>query len=391
MGEWRNRIVERCKVRIGDIRGNKWNPKSHPRVQQERLKAVLDKFGVVGDLIAFKDDDGEYTLFDGHARQSLDPDQEWMVAFTDLSRQEIDELVLYFDPLAALARQEADKTAALMAGLDVQERALREMLEEQAQSLGFAFGKSGKGAEDPGPQLDRASELQEKWGVCSGDLWVIESKTAKGEHRVVCGDCMDRSVVERVMQGERADCTVTDPPYGVGIDYGSFEDSPENVRALIAKVMPIIFENLPAAFTPGIPAMWDYPKPAWLGTWVHPAPIGSCPWGFVGNNPILFYGADPYLKAGKGRRPDSVVMASDRQGESSHPTSKPLKVWEWLVERLTPESGMLVFDSFLGSGTTLVACERLGRLGRGVEIEPKYVAVTLERLQGLGLEPKRLE
>ena len=48
-----------------------------------------------------------------------------------------------------------------------------------------------------------------------------------------------------------------------------------------------------------------------------------------------------------------------------------------------------VFDGFNGSGTTLVACEQTGRIGRGMEIEPKYCAVTLERLSLLGLTPKR--
>jgi hypothetical protein len=238
---------------------------------------------------------------------------------------------------------------------------------------------------DPGPQIDKAEELRAKWGVESGQLWQL------GDHRLICGDCTDRATVERVMGGEKVDCTVTDPPYGIGVDYGVFQDTPENVKLLIGKVMPIIFEYLPAAFTPGIPSMWDYPRPAWVGAWVHPAPVSGCPWGFVGNNPILYYGADPYLKAGKGRRPDCVVMASDRQGESDHPTSKPIKVWEWLVERLSPNHGDVVFDPFAGSGTTGAACERLGRKARMIEIDPKYCAVILERMSGLGLSPILIE
>jgi hypothetical protein len=169
MADWRNRIIERRTMRIGDIRPNKWNPKGHPRVQQERLRSVLDRFGIVGDLLAFKDTDGDYTLFDGHARQTLDPDQEWPILFTDLSRQEIDELVLYFDPLAALARQEADRTAALMADLDVQERALREMLEEQAQGLGFAFNaRDGSEVTSAGTHGDGV--LLSSWNVPDA-LW----------------------------------------------------------------------------------------------------------------------------------------------------------------------------------------------------------------------------
>lgn len=241
--------------------------------------------------------------------------------------------------------------------------------------------------EDAEPQIDRADALLKKWKVRTGDLFRV------GEHRLLCGDSTKRENVERVMQGEKAGATVTDPPYGVGIDYGSFADTSENVKKLIDAVMPIIFDHLPAALTPGVPAMWDYPRPAWVGAWIHPAPAGGCPWGFVGNNPILFYGADPYLKTGKGRRPDSVVMSSDRQGEDRHPTPKPLKVWAWLIERMTTQAGQIIFDPFSGSGTGLVACQNLRRKCRAIEISPAYCAVTLERMATAfpGIEIERLD
>ena len=65
---------------------------------------------------------------------------------------------------------------------------------------------------------------------------------------------------------------------------------------------------------------------------------------------------------------------------------KPLDVVADLVQHTTGT----VYDPFLGSGTTLVACEQTGRVGYGMEIEPKYCAVTLERLAGMGLEPQRV-
>ena len=105
----------------------------------------------------------------------------------------------------------------------------------------------------------------------------------------------------------------------------------------------------------------------------------------------MYYGKDPYLSAGKGRRDSSLVAVADRKGESDHPVSKPLNVWAWLVERMTPDRGMIVLDPFLGSGTTAVACEQLHRRCFGIEIEPKYCAVTLERLSQMGLEPRRVE
>ena len=90
---------------------------------------------------------------------------------------------------------------------------------------------------------------------------------------------------------------------------------------------------------------------------------------------------------GLGRRPDAVVMAADREGETGHPVIKPLEVWKWLLERGSPTRGENIFDVFLGSGTTMVAAEQTGRICYGMEIEPKYVAVALERMAKMGLKP----
>jgi len=67
-------------------------------------------------------------------------------------------------------------------------------------------------AEDAEPQIDKAEELREKWGVEFGQLWQL------GEHRLICGDCTDKAVVDRVMDGEKARTIFTDPPYGIGKD-----------------------------------------------------------------------------------------------------------------------------------------------------------------------------
>lgn len=211
-------------------------------------------------------------------------------------------------------------------------------------------------------------------------------------HRVICGDSTDREIIKRLVGDDKIDCTVTDPPYGVGIDYASFDDTREGVKELIERFMPIVFDYLPAALTPGIPMMWDYPRPAWVGAWVHPAPMSGCPWGFVGNNPILFYGNDPYLKAGKGRRPDSIVLVADRQGMVGHPSPKPMRVWMWLVERITPKINTIIFDPFLGSGTTMSAAHQLGRRCFGCEIHPPYVSVVLQRWLDLtGSQPELIK
>lgn len=74
-------------------------------------------------------------------------------------------------------------------------------------------------------------------------------------------------------------------------------------------------------------------------------------------------------------------------GKQVHGAGMALGIATWMLT-VHSRTGRVVYDPFLGSGTTLVAAEQCGRLGYGMEIEPKYVAVCLQRLQGMGLAPR---
>jgi len=78
----------------------------------------------------------------------------------------------------------------------------------------------------------------------------------------------------------------------------------------------------------------------------------------------------------------------DKNVEGGHSTQKPV---ECMARAIRNHNFSDVYDPFLGSGTTMVAAEQLGRICYGMEIEPKYVAVALERMAGMGLEPKLVE
>jgi hypothetical protein len=234
-----------------------------------------------------------------------------------------------------------------------------------------AFARAGnEDAEDEVPEPPKTPVTK------PGDLWLL------GPHRLLCGDSTVEANVARLLGDVKIDACVTDPPYGIGLTYGGFEDTSANVTVLIRKAMPLIQSFPCAALTSGQHAsLWAYPKPAWIGAWIHPAANGGCPWGFDGTNLILYYGKDPYLKRRLGRRPDHIVLAADRQGVEGHPTPKPLKVWQWLVERVSPVSGERIFDPFLGSGTTVIAAQSLHRISLGLELSPAYCDVIVERWQ----------
>lgn len=176
----------------------------------------------------------------------------------------------------------------------------------------------------------------------------------------------------------KVDLVLTDPPYGVGIGYESFDDTEQSVRDLVADVYPLI-RNVGSRcmVTPGVTGQWFWPRPDWVLCWYIPAGAQRRSWGFGTWQPVLAYGKCPYLERGLGGRADSV-----RQTESSekngHPCPKPLGVWEKFMVRGSIEGDIL--DPFMGSGTTLVAAKKLNRRAIGIEIEERYCEIAVKRL-----------
>jgi DNA modification methylase len=189
------------------------------------------------------------------------------------------------------------------------------------------------------------------------------------------------------------DAVITDPPYGVGFTgsvtkwspkhgqaYASFDDTLENVRGnIIPRFTEAMAIAAVAVLTPGLNAMFCYPEPRAVGWIYYPSGANSGPWGFVCGQPIYYYGKDPYLAKQLGRLPNcfaSVESAAD----NGHPCPKPIKQMKWLVNRGSL-AGHVVLDPFMGSGTTGVACHRLGRKFIGIEIEPKYFDIACKRIE----------
>ena len=192
------------------------------------------------------------------------------------------------------------------------------------------------------------------------------------------GDCRD--VLPLI---GRVDAVVTDPPYGLsGSDtdknlYVSFSDEPAEVLRLVSDVLSSrIWARL--VMTPGQSMMFKYPEPNAVGAFYYPAGTGSCSWGFVGWQPIFYYGKDPILARGGGRASNSFESTESAE-KNGHPCPKPIGAWSKLVKRAT-ELGELVCDPFMGSGTTGVACVNLGRKFIGVEQEPKYFDIARRRI-----------
>jgi len=202
------------------------------------------------------------------------------------------------------------------------------------------------------------------------------------------GDC--REVLPTL---EPVDLVLTDPPYGIGEEYLSFNDRRENLRELIADTMRLLLTHnadlvkRPCLITCGVRNVHLYPEPTWILCWFISGAGGSGPWGFSTWQPILAYGEDPYLSNGLGRRPDAFWMTETSEA-NGHPCPKPIGPWKWLLTRGSPYDSDVILDPFMGSGTTLRAAKDLGRKAIGIEIEEKYCEIAAKRLSQEVLEFK---
>ena len=191
-----------------------------------------------------------------------------------------------------------------------------------------------------------------------------------------CGDCLD---VLPTLEFGSADAVVTDPPYGVGFNYATHDDSRNGYEEwcrkwyeMLTMVCPNILMSCGAVNVP----MWGKIDPfRWQCAWLKPAAMGRSPFGFCNWEPMLLWGKPANNSVDCFTAP--IVPDSEIDG---HPCPKPIKWAEESVSRMT-KAGDTILDPFMGSGTTGVACVRTGRKFIGVEIDPTYFEIARKRIQ----------
>lgn len=391
----RDRIVDFQRVRAGDILPHPKNWRTHSDKQRAIYGQIVDEIGFAGALLTFTTEDGQLMLIDGHLRQDEHPDELLPTLITDLTADEAEQILATYDPISGLAGIRLERMQALFDGLQGRRQHMADLLEEAAARHKATLKKKDV-VEDPGAQIDRAEELQKKWQVERGQVWEIPSLALEGSaHRVMCGDSTDEADVARLLDGDNADTVVTDPPYGIRRDKG-FEGF-EGFGGFGAPIARTQYSG-----------DWDSERPTkqTFDLILSYAPIALIFGGNffadflpVGNHWIVWdklntmptFGDCELIWTNVARNSVKKIVFQynglmGKENKRYHATQKPAGLLAEIIKAYT-DNGGVVLDSFLGSGTTIVACEQTGRLGRGMEIDPKYVAVTLERLAEMGLEP----
>lgn len=269
---------------------------------------------------------------------------------------------------------------------------------------------------DPAEADDTVSEPPVDPVSKPGDVWIL------GPHRVLCGDSTDVTAVEAMLNGDRADCMWTDPPYGV--DYNSIED-PEKLKAAkrrtdglrvrndgaadLPELLAGAFATATVALKPGAPVYIAHPPgplsldfakafldAGWLlrqnliwdkGSMI----LGRSDYHYR-HEPILYGFTDPEPGSGRlgrggdrwfGDNAQTSVFEVPKPGRSKdHPTMKPVELITRCLSNSCPPGG-LVYEPFGGSGSTLIAAHTLGRVARVVELDPRYADVICRRYQQL--------
>jgi hypothetical protein len=135
--DYRNRVKGLRTVRARDLRANPRNWRTHPREQQEALRAILSEVGWASALVARELPDGSLMLIDGHLRADTAADEEVPVVVVDVTEQEAEKLLLSLDPLAALADSNAQALDSLIRDAQTGESALAKLWESLARDNGL--------------------------------------------------------------------------------------------------------------------------------------------------------------------------------------------------------------------------------------------------------------
>lgn len=364
----RDRVKEFRRVPASELRPNPKNWRTHPKSQQDALRGLLAEVGFAGAELARELPDGSLMLIDGHARAEIMGSNEVPVLILDVSESEADKILATYDPIGAMAGADRESLDVLLREVQTESQDVAKMLEELGRKAGCDWANENDVQEDDLPHP--SAELLEKWNCKLGQSWSVIGK--QNLHRIIIGDATS-------VTGVRADGICTDPPYDL---------SPEIVIAAFGMVADCAVVVGSGKLCIELAKRWEYRLDF---SWKHRQPR-SFP---TPHQPVLYHhwvivlAKDAKVKTGW-TRPNSgwaSVIECEREFEDSemgHGKSAELcvKMMEGFPHWKT------VCDPFLGSGTTLIACEESGRTCIGIELQPMHAAVALERAERFGLTPQ---
>lgn len=367
------------------------NSRTHSDDQVNQVAASIKEFGFTNPILI--DEDGG--VIAGHGR---------LMAAKKLNIESIPTILLEgLTPAQRKAYVIADNKLALNSGWDNELLALEiEQLKEldfDIDLLGFDDDELAELIIEPEllPECDEDEVPEPPAEPISvlGDIWQL------GNHRLMCGDSTSIDAVDKLMQGQKANMIFTDPPYGVsytgGLQNGKgglsgdkrqmiknddidlYEDAVVTASTFCdGPVFMFYADTVPFGLYRGIERVGG--DVVALLIWKKKGGYGALGASYKPNHePCVLWKTKGSKLNFIGSTAENRVWEIDKEGINKlHPTQKPVEVPERAIRNHKAD---IVLDLFGGSGSTLIACERAGRAGRLMELDPKYCDVIINRYQ----------
>ena len=350
--------------KANDLIMAEYNPRQLTKDQYTQLKDSLTRFGLVDPLIVNKHKSRKNILVGGHQRLKIAKEmgmEKIPCVEVDLPLDQEKELNIRLNKNVGEWDYES-----LANYFDVSE----------LMEWGFSNDELQFYEEEPEQGLiddDEIPEVEEAI-TKSGDIWLL------GEHRVLCGDATKKEDVEQLMEGKKAELMLTDPPYNIGFTYNSYNDDKDDSEyesfcsAFYQLSKTISNKQIITTGKQNLGLWYKISEIKDLAIWYASNKMSG---GRVSNlalcEPIVFIG-----EFNRDSRPNDFYEYNVKQqpDTGNHTCPKIIDLWLDLVSSYSDKK---LYDPFLGSGTTLIACEKLKRKCYGMEIDPHYCDVIVKR------------
>ena len=353
--------------------------------EYEKIKGSIEEFGFADPLVV----NADMTIIGGHQRLSVAIDlgyTEVPCAVVDIDKTREKALNIALNKITGSWDEQllADLLTDLKE-LDFNVDVTGFEAVEMEQLFSKVYDKKVK--ED---DFDVDSELKQPVFSKPGDLWCI------GRHRVICGDSTGEEVYTRLMDGEKANLVLTDPPYNVDVEETAGKIMNDNMPDadfynFLLSAYRCMHSNLADdgsiyvwhADTEGLNFRKAFKDAGFYLSgcciWKkNSLVLGRSPYQWI-HEPCLFGWKQKGKHQWYSDRKQTTVWEYDKPRSSKdHPTMKPVTLMSYPIKNSTMTNG-IVLDPFLGSGSTLIACMETDRICRGIELDPKFVDVIVKR------------
>lgn len=264
----------------------------------------------------------------------------------------------------------------------------QELADLDFSDFSFDFDGIEEQLQDVEVKEDEPPEPPEEPKAKVGDLYAL------GNHRLICGDSTDAAVIDRLMDGVKADMVFCDAPYGYKYE-SNYQDKYEmlqnddKILDFIPAIWGVMKDNCPVYEFCG----WQSLK-QWLEYFENTSldlknviiwkknnwSMGDLKGAYAGQYEVILYLNKGRVELNGAR--DTDIWEFDREPPKMHPTMKPIELIAYALSKSSKKDDV-VLDCFGGSGSTLIACEQTGRTCYMAELSPEYVDVIIARWEKL--------